>query len=175
MDCMTRFFGLLLALGTLLPAAHPGFAAHAQDAEAERGRSGLPVPRFVTLGAGEARMRTGPGRDFPVDWLFVRRHLPMEVVDEYGIYRKVRAPDGSEGWMDKALLSGARWGMIIDKVATVRAAPEVDAPPVWRAEPDVLVHIQVCSAGWCRVQADNRAGYIRTSDMWGVYREEEIE
>ena len=162
---------LLLILACLaLPAA-----ASAQDAEAERGRSGLPVPRFVTLGAGEARMRAGPGRDFPVEWLYVRKTLPMEVIDEYGIYRKLRDPEGTEGWMDKALLSGARYGMVIDKVATMRQRPEDGAAPVWRAQPGVIVRLQLCSAGWCRVQHEGRAGYVRTIDLWGVYRDEEVE
>ncbi|MBZ6377324.1 MULTISPECIES: SH3 domain-containing protein [Pacificimonas] len=147
----------------------------AQSAEAERGRSGLPIPRFVTLGAGEARMRAGPGRDYPVKWLFVRRTLPMEVIDEYGIYRKVRGPDGAEGWMDKALLSGARYALIVDKVATVRARPEADAPPVWRAEPGVIARVQLCAEGWCRIEAEGRSGYIRALDLWGVYPDEAID
>lgn len=163
---MTRLFFLTLLL--LIPAP-----LAAQDPD--EGRSGLPVPRFVTLGAGEARMRAGPGRDYPVKWLYVRRTLPMEVVDEWGIYRKVRDPEGEEGWMNQALLSGERYGMIVGKVANVRARPEVAAPLVWRAEPGVIARVQVCSAGWCRIQADGRAGYVQALDLWGVYPEEEIE
>ena len=120
-------------------------------------------------------MRTGPGRDFPVDWLFVREGLPMEVIDEWGIYRKLRSPDGAEGWMNKALLSGARMGMVYGKIATLRARPEEGAPPVWRAEPGVIGRLQVCEGGWCRFQVGGRAGYIRKDDIWGVYPGERIE
>jgi SH3-like domain-containing protein len=163
-----------LVLAALTIAA-PTAPAAAQNAEAERGRSGLPIPRFVTLGAGEARMRAGPGRDFPVDWLFVRKTLPVEVIDEYGIYRKVRGPDGAEGWMDKALLSGARYAMFVDKVTTVRARPEAAAPAVWRAEPGVVARVKLCADGWCRLDHDGRAGYARALDLWGVYPDEVIE
>ncbi|MHB9880987.1 SH3 domain-containing protein [Pacificimonas sp. ICDLI1SI03] len=160
---------LLLSLLPVDPA--PAFG---QSVEAERGRSGLPIPRFVSLGTNEARMRAGPGRDYPAKWMYVREGLPLEVVDEWGIHRKVRDPDGQEGWMDKALLSGARTGMIVGKVTTARARPELDAPPVWRAEPGVIVRVQLCESGWCRVQVDGRAGFVKNLDLWGVYKDEEI-
>ncbi len=169
---MTRIFLTIFALLLALPAAP---AALAQSAEAERGRSGLPIPRFVTLGANEARMRTGPGRDYPVRWMYVRKGLPLEVIDEWGIYRKVRDPDGEEGWMDKALLSGARYGMVLGKITTIRARPDVSAPAVWRAEPGVLGRVQLCEQGWCRFQVDGRAGFLPAIDLWGVYKDEVIE
>lgn len=167
---MIRFLILFILILAPLTAAGPALA---QDPEA--GQSGLPVPRFVTLAAGEARLRAGPGRDYPVKWLYVRRTLPVEVIDEWGIYRKVRDPDGEEGWMNQALLSGARYGMVVGKLANVRARPETAAPIVWHAEPGVIARVQVCSAGWCRIQADGRAGYVQTLDLWGVYPNEEIE
>ncbi|MGB3722161.1 MAG: SH3 domain-containing protein [Pacificimonas sp.] len=165
-------FAFFAALLLVVPQAQPAFA---QSAEAERGRSGLPIPRFVTLGANEARMRTGPGRDYPVRWMYVRKDLPLEVTDEWGIYRKVRDPDGEEGWMDKALLSGARMGMVLGKVATIRARPDTAAPAVWRAEPGVIGRLQLCESGWCRFQVEGRAGFLPAIDLWGVYKDEVIE
>ncbi|MGB7404764.1 MAG: SH3 domain-containing protein [Pacificimonas sp.] len=164
----------LLASLALLTVSAPN-PALSQSSEAERGRSGLPIPRFVSLGANEARMRAGPGRDYPVRWLYIRKGLPMEVVDEWGIYRKVRDPDGEEGWMDKALLSGARMGLVAGKKTTILARPDADAPPVWQAEAGVIGRLQLCEGGWCRLQADGRAGFIRAADLWGVYADEVIE
>ncbi|HBT40490.1 MAG TPA: hypothetical protein DEB21_00120, partial [Rhodospirillaceae bacterium] len=42
--------------------------------------SGQPLPRFVSLRAGEVNMRSGPGVQYPVDWVYRRRHLPIEVI-----------------------------------------------------------------------------------------------
>lgn len=147
----------------------------AQSADAERGKSGLDLPRFVSLGSGEANMRSGPGREYPVLWTYRRKGLPMEVVGEWGIYRRVRDPGGEEGWMDKALLSGARTGMVHGKIATLRARPVEDAAPVLRAEPGVIGRLQVCEDGWCRFQIEGRAGFVPALDLWGVYKDEVIE
>ncbi|MEO0499430.1 MAG: SH3 domain-containing protein [Pseudomonadota bacterium] len=149
--------------------------ALAQSAEAERGRSSLPLPRYASIGANEANMRTGPGREYPARWTYVRKGLPVEIVDEWGIFRKVRDPDGEEGWMIKQLISGVRTGMIVGKVATLRAGPAADAPAVWRAEPGVIGRVQLCEAGWCRFQVDGRAGFLPAIDLWGVYPDEVIE
>ncbi|MEK7246175.1 MAG: SH3 domain-containing protein, partial [Pseudomonadota bacterium] len=45
--------------------------------------SGLPLPRFASLRAGEVNVRTGPGVQYPVDWVFQRQGLPVEVIAEY--------------------------------------------------------------------------------------------
>ena len=72
------------------------------------GASGLPLPRFVSLKAKRVNMRVGPGRDYQVQWLYIRKNLPMEVIQEFGNWRKVRDPNGVEGWILHSLLSGNR-------------------------------------------------------------------
>ena len=42
------------------------------------GASGLPIPRFVSLAVDEANLRTGPGRQYPILWVYKRRSLPLK-------------------------------------------------------------------------------------------------
>ena len=51
--------------------------------------TGLPLPRFVSLRAGEVNLRTGPGVQHPVDWVYHRQNLPLEIIAEYGTWRKM--------------------------------------------------------------------------------------
>ena len=42
-------------------------------------------------------MRVGPGTEYPVTWVYQRRHLPFEVVDEVDAgWVHLRAHDGEE-------------------------------------------------------------------------------
>ena len=59
--------------------------------------TGLPLPRFVSLRAGEVNLRTGPGVQYPVDWVYLRQNLPMEIIAEYGTWRKVRDWQDTQG------------------------------------------------------------------------------
>ena len=42
-------------------------------------RHRLPLPRFVSLRANEVNFRTGPGVRYPIEWVFMRAGLPVQV------------------------------------------------------------------------------------------------
>ena len=133
------------------------------------------IPRFVTLKSDEANMRSGPGKRYPIRWSYHRQHLPMEIIDEYGAWRKVRDSDGEEGWMHHSLLSSSRYILIFKDVQTLRRNPDPMAPPVLRAEPMVLARLLSCRPGWCYIQIQGRKGWIYKSAIWGVYNDEMFE
>src|SRR5690606_37820396 len=81
-------------------------AAHAQNTAV--GPSGLPLPRFASLKSGRVNLRIGPGLKYPVEWLYLKSGVPMEIIQEYDNWRRVRDSEGAEGWVNQSLLSGRR-------------------------------------------------------------------
>src|SRR5262245_138819 len=67
------------------------------------GKSGLPVPRFVSLKAGRVNVRNGPGEDYKVSWVFTKPALPVEIIAEFDTWRRVRDSDGAVGWVFHSL------------------------------------------------------------------------
>jgi SH3-like domain-containing protein len=139
--------------------------------------SGQPLPRFVSLRAGEVNMRSGPGVQYPVDWVYKRRHLPMEVIAEFQTWRKVRDHQGTQGWVHQTMLDGERTAIVLGRTRTLRAEANSDARALARLEPDVIVRIAVCpkDGGWCRVRAAGFEGWIRRVELWGVRKDEAVE
>jgi SH3-like domain-containing protein len=125
-------------------------------------------PYWASVAAGEARMRTGPGRQFPASWLYQRAGLPVKVIEVYQDWRKVEDPDGTQGWMLATLLSGDRTGLVVGEIRVLREAPEASARIIWRAEPGVVGRLSDCARGWCKIDVRGRMGYIETSGLWGV-------
>lgn len=176
-------------LAALLFAVAPTTSAHAQETEVAsaepaaaaarpaqpRSGSGLPLPRFVSLKATRVNLRVGPGRDYPVSWLFLKAGLPMEVIQEYDNWRRVRDSEGSEGWVFHSLLSGERTAIaapwLKGKSATIdmRRSADETSQIVARMEPGVVANVAECSFGWCRVEAGNREGFVSQNELWGVY------
>ena len=77
----------------LLAPALPGGSAHAapdKSSAVQRKGSGLSIPRFASLRSDEVNVRTGPGTRYPVDWVFKRKAMPVEIVAEYENWRKIR-------------------------------------------------------------------------------------
>lgn len=138
--------------------------------------SGLPLPRYVSLRAKEVNMRTGPGVRYPVDWVYRRQNLPVEVISEFGTWRKVRDGQGAEGWIHQSLLSNRRTFTVTGQVRTVRRRPDSNSPPAARAEPGVIGRLLQCpdGTGWCKVAVGGISGWLRRVEFWGVYPRETI-
>ncbi|WP_425484666.1 SH3 domain-containing protein [Aureimonas mangrovi] len=180
----------------LLASIALGFAALAAPAKAQenstevasletraapqenRSASGLPLPRFVSLKASRVNLRVGPGRDYPVSWLYLKQGLPVEVIQEYDNWRRVRDAEGAEGWVYHSLLSGERTAVaapwLKGKSTTVemRRDATAEARVVALMEPGVVTRVEQCSFGWCRVQAGETTGFVSQNDIWGVYPDE---
>ena len=128
------------------------------------------VPRFVSLRADKINVRAGPGVQYPIAWVFVRRGLPVEVVAEFELWRKVRDRDGAEGWVHRSLLSGKRSAVVRGKeISVLFRDADSSTVPVARIEPGVVAEIMKCADGWCRVEVAGIRGWIERSRLWGVY------
>src|SRR5258706_546116 len=75
----------------------------------------LPLPRFVSLKSEEANVRTGPGTRYPIQWVYHRAGMPVEIVEEYDLWRKIRDVEGTTGWVHKTMLAGNRTALIKGK------------------------------------------------------------
>ncbi len=164
--------GLFAGLLALAPAG----LALAQSAgttqvglEVELGPSGLPLPRFVTLRAAEVNLRSGPGARYPIEWVFTRKGLPVEVVDEFETWRRIRDWEGSEGWVHQSMLSGQRGAMVVGVGRLLRRAPEPGAPAIAEVQDQVVGRLHRCRDGWCLIEAKGYEGWLRQSDIYGAY------
>jgi SH3-like domain-containing protein len=138
------------------------------------GQTGLKVPRFASLRSGEVNVRTGPGTRYPVEWIFVKRGMPIEITAEFGVWRRVTDGQGGEGWVHRSMLSGKRAGIVSVKSATIRRRAETDASPVAKTEQGVIVDVRVCKDRWCEVQVQGFRGWMPEGSLWGVYPDEII-
>lgn len=155
----------VVMLGFSMAVASP---APAQDCETF---SGLPVPRFVSLRYDEAAGRSGPSDEHAISWMYQRSGLPVQVIAETPDWRRVRDPGGEEVWMHRRLLSGRRAVHALED-GDMLARPETESALIARIESGALLWLERCRAGWCRLEADGRRGWVRAQGLWGVYGDE---
>lgn len=139
---------------------------------AAQGETGLPLPRFVSLRSAEVNLRTGPGGTYPVDWVYRRRHMPMEVVAEFDNWRKIRDWQGTVGWVHQNLLDGRRYARIAGADRVLLDRPAADSPPVALLRQGVVAELLVCEAEWCRLEAGGYRGWLPREAFWGAYPHE---
>ena|SRR5262245_6243951 len=134
----------------------------------------LPIPRFVSLRSGEVNLRTGPGTNYPVDWVFVRRGLPVEIIGEFDVWRKIRDWQGTVGWVHQSMLDGRRTARITGVDRELRREPAEDAAVVARVAPGVIGRLLECDASWCELDAEGYRGWLKRDEFWGVYPDEKV-
>ncbi|RWB75570.1 SH3 domain-containing protein [Mesorhizobium sp.] len=170
------------ALGGLLcvlQASAQSAAAPAQTVTL--GPSGLPLPRFVSLKSGRVNSRVGPGANYSVDWMYMKAGLPMEVIQEFDTWRRVRDADGSEGWINQSLLSGRRTAIVAPwqrskgggRINLLDRADK-DAGVIAILEPGVMGSIKKCDGQWCEMTFEGHTGWIAQSQVWGAYPGEKV-
>lgn len=132
--------------------------------------TGLPLPRFASLRSDDVNLRAGPGTRYPIEWVYKRRDLPVEIEREFEVWRLVRDPDGTRGWVHQATLWGRRTLIVTGAEHSLRDGPHATAQIVAKLEPGVLGRLRSCGAmaGWCKVQVRHYSGWLRRGDFWGT-------
>lgn len=175
---------LLLALALAPLTAPEGFA----QSQASVGPStGLPLPRFASVRNAGTNVRVGPGTRYNVAWIFRVPNVPVEIVQEFDVWRKIRDVEGAEGWLHQSLVAGARTAIVTPWAAEGQVALRANADPqsgirAWLT-PNLIVSVRGCTGVVCEIQlshrnADGRSvdyrGYVEQTALWGVYPDEDF-
>lgn len=163
----------LLLVALLAVAALPARAAEGPN-------TGLPLPRFATTRSTPINVRVGPGTRYAIAWVYVKAGTPVEIIQEFDTWRKIRDVDGSEGWVHQNLLSGKRAGIAApwksgDQVPLRTGRNAGDGVRAYLTS-GYRVDIGGCDGSWCEVvasaEAGSYSGFLQQSELWGVYEGE---
>lgn len=160
---------------TATPVGDPAVPEHVPD-PTKGTASGLKLPRFAALRADEVNLRSGPGTRYPIDWVYHRRDLPVEIEREFEVWRLISDPDGVKGWVHEATLTGRRGLIVRGEQRTLRKTAADAAAPVAYVKPDVVGRILSCekTSDWCEVQIADYKGYLKRDEFWGTLPDEAV-
>ena len=139
------------------------------------GPSGLKVPRFVSLKSDRVNVRGGPSTDHKVKWIFRRAGLPVEIIQEFENWRRIRDSEGEEGWVYHSLLSGRRTALIspwqrTGTIVPLRKEADDDSAVSVKAQIGVQVDIDRCDDDWCEVTVQRYKGWLKSNLLWAFIR-----
>ena len=132
-------------------------------------------PRFAALRAEKVYLRAGPGPDFPIQWVFVRRGLPVEILANFDIYRKIRDSEGTVGWVNQQLLTSRRTVLVSGEIRELHGDANTTSEVVARLEPGVIASVSKCDPNWCEVKAGGYKGWLKRDEVWGLEPDEVIQ
>ena len=133
-------------------------------------RSGLKIPRIVSLKNSLTYMRSGPGKKYPIIFEIKQKGYPLKIISEFNNWRKVTTSNNLSGWIHTQMLSSFRTGIII-KSTLLKKTPSEKSKPEAKLLSKLLVNIKKCNLKWCKVEIIKNkvfVGWIKKSSVWGA-------
>ncbi len=135
--------------------------------------TGLEIPRFVSLKSNEVNLRVGPSTNYPIELMYVTKNLPVEVIDEFDAWRKIKDHKGTTGWLHKSLIQGERFVLTnLTNVSNVNLYNRPNGRIIGVIKKNNILNLKNCILYWCKVSNRNITGWVIKKNIWGVYEAE---
>ena len=135
--------------------------------------TGLDIPRFVSLKSSDVNLRVGPSVNYPIEIKYIRKNYPLEIIDEFDVWRKTRDHRGNIGWLHKSLIKGDRYVLIgFEFDSEVKIYNRPNGKIIGIIKKNNLLKLNECLINWCNVKNENVKGWISKQNIWGVYPSE---
>ena len=147
-----------------------------QAAEAY-GKEVLPLPRMASLRSNYINGRAGPGEKYPIEWIYKQKGAPVEIVNEFDVWRKVKDWEGSESWVHETRLNGRRFvKVIVPGENNIYNSDKYHSKVIAKVEDGVIGEIKECRKGsdFCLIKFDTIEGWVPRKILFGVYENEII-
>jgi SH3-like domain-containing protein len=158
---------LVVLIASVLALA--AFAADGQTPPAEK------LPRFASLRSDDVNLRVGPGENYPIEWVFKRKDMPVEILEAFQNWRRVQDWQGDKGWVLDRMLTSKRGVIVAGSVRGLHRLPDAASPLIARAKPGVIGKLVELRGPWCRIEAGGYRGWVRRDEVWGVFPDETLQ
>ena len=133
----------------------------------------LELPRYVSLKSDEVNLRVGPSINYPIQIKYIQINLPVEIIDEFDVWRKVKDHKNNIGWLHKSLIKGERFVLIKGKKEiSKKIYNRPNGQVIGIVGDNNIFNLDACLINWCYVSHKDLKGWISKEFIWGVYERE---
>lgn len=151
--------------------------AVAQENMPEKEHPADNFPRFVSLRSSPVNARSGPGVKYPIEWVYMQKAAPVEIIAEFEDWRRIRDWQRSESWIKAQMLNKKRFAKVITPGENnLYAKGNYKSKVVARIEDEVIGEIKKCPAKneFCLLNFDGIEGWMPRQNLYGIYKDETI-
>ena len=134
--------------------------------------TGYDIPRFVSLKSDKINLRVGPSINYPINLTYIKKNYPIEIIDEFDVWRKVRDHKNNTGWIKKGLLKGDRFILTGLDNKNVKIFNYPDGIEIGIIKKNNILRLEKCLEDWCFISNQLIEGWITKDGIWGAYNKE---
>jgi len=125
-------------------------------------------PKLVSVKTSKAHLRYGPGKNYPIKLTFIRKNIPLIIIDQFDHWRKILTTKDMIGWIHKSQLS-VKYRSITLKPDYLRKKPNLSSKKIAFINNKVNVSIIKCKLYWCKITLKTRkfSGWYIKKYLWG--------
>jgi SH3-like domain-containing protein len=164
-----------IARARLLPAVAAAVLAALPLTPKAQTATGDKLPRFASLRSDDVNLRVGPGENYPIEWVYKRKDMPVEIIEKFQNWRKIQDWQGTNGWVLDRMVTGKRAVVVAGATRPLYHRPDAASQIVARAEPGVIARLVECQGAWCRIEAGGYSGWVQRTEVWGVLPDETVQ
>lgn len=125
---------------------------------------------YGSIRKNEANVRSGPGTQYPILWIYKKFGYPVEIIRKYQSWYQIRDIEGESGWVYKSLISKRRTSLVSEGKPIVMYRQPDATEPLIKFAPGVILAIDHCTPHLCKVVYGNMSGWVIKNRLeMGVY------
>ena len=121
----------------------------------------------MSLKNHKVNVRVGPSEKYPIKFTYKKKYLPVEVLDKFENWKKIKDFENNSGWIHTSLLSKKKSAINIKNNSILYKKPTIFSKPIAKLETGRLMLIKKCKVEWCKIDSTGYEGWILKSSLWG--------
>ena len=121
---------------------------------------------FVMLKNSKVNVRYGPSFEYPIKYVYLKKNLPIKVIDKKENFRRIVDHKHNSGWIHTSQLRKSS-SVVLLKNQIIFSKATKFSEPIAIAEKGKLVILKKCKENWCKVMDLNFSGWMQFDNFWG--------
>ncbi len=121
---------------------------------------------FVMLKNNKVNVRYGPSFEYPIKYVYLKKNLPIKVIDKMENFRRIIDHKHNSGWIHTSQLKKST-SVILNKKHYIFSKPTKFSEPLAIAEKGKLILLKKCKNNWCKTSNKEISGWILFDNFWG--------
>ena len=121
---------------------------------------------FVMLKNNKVNVRYGPSFEYPIKYIYIKKNLPIKVIDKKENFRRIIDHKHNSGWIHTSQLKKSS-SVILTKDQFIFSKPTKFSEPLAVAQKGKLIMLKKCKSNWCKIRNKDISGWMIFDSFWG--------
>lgn len=127
-------------------------------------------PFFLSTKFSTSNVRAGPGKDFPVVWIYKQKEIPFKVIAEYKDWYQIENYEGNVGWIFKNTTSATKYAILKNEVEVFSQANKKSVKVATLAK-GIIVKMLKQDSNYVKIylfiKNQKVIGWVLENNLWG--------